>query len=162
MGAKHVELNLTVNGESVRRECDARTTLLDLLRDHLELTGTKKGCNHGQCGACTVLVDGKRVLSCLTLAGLSNGVEVTTIEGLGTETALHPVQDAFIRHDSFQCGYCTSGQIMSAIGMLAEPWASDDDEVREAMSGNICRCAAYPNIISAIQEVRKDMETEHA
>jgi xanthine dehydrogenase YagT iron-sulfur-binding subunit len=128
------------------------TTLLDALRDHLDLTGTKKGCDHGQCGACTVLVDGRRVNSCLTLAVMKDGAEITTIEGLAKDGTLHPLQQAFIDHDAFQCGYCTPGQICSAAGMIAEGKAKTADEIRELMSGNICRCAAYPNIVAAIQQ----------
>ena len=134
---------------------DTRTTLLDALREHLQLTGTKKGCDHGQCGACTVLVNGRRVNACLTLAVMHEGDEVTTIEGLGQPGRLHPMQQAFLDHDGYQCGYCTSGQIVSAVGMLKEPWGASDADVREAMSGNICRCGAYPNILAAIQQVRK-------
>jgi xanthine dehydrogenase YagT iron-sulfur-binding subunit len=143
----------TVNTRPVRLSLDPRTTLLDALREHLRLTGTKKGCDHGQCGACTVHVDGRRVLSCLTLAATIAGKQVTTIEGL-TGAQLHPVQQAFIDHDGFQCGYCTSGQIMSAVALLGEPCGSTDDDVRECMSGNICRCGAYPGIVGAIQSVR--------
>jgi xanthine dehydrogenase YagT iron-sulfur-binding subunit len=147
-----IPINLVVNG--VRRTLDLVpwTTLLDALRDHLELTGTKKGCDHGQCGACTVLVDGRRVNSCLTLAVMKDGAEITTIEGLARDGALHPLQQAFIDHDAFQCGYCTSGQICSAAGLLAEGRAGDADEIRELMSGNLCRCGAYPNIVAAIQQ----------
>ena len=123
-----------------------------MLRDHLDLTGTKKGCDHGQCGACTVLVDGRRINSCLTLAVMQDGAEVTTIEGLATDGALHPLQQAFIDHDAFQCGYCTPGQICSAVGLIAEGKAKTADEIRELMSGNICRCGAYPNIVAAIQQ----------
>jgi xanthine dehydrogenase YagT iron-sulfur-binding subunit len=130
----------------------AWTTLLDALRDHLDLTGTKKGCDHGQCGACTVLVDGRRINSCLTLAVMHDGAEVTTIEGLSANGTLHPVQQAFIDHDAFQCGYCTPGQICSAVGLIAEGRASTADDIRELMSGNICRCGAYPNIVLAIQK----------
>ena len=147
-----VEFALRVNGGVQRLRLDSRVTLLDALRDHLELTGTKKGCDQGACGACTVLVDGKRVLSCLTLAAQCDGREVTTIEGLSGEGGLHPVQEAFIRHDGFQCGYCTPGQIMSAVALLAEGRAGSDEEIREFMSGNICRCGAYPNIVAAIRE----------
>jgi len=137
------------------KNIDPRTTLLDLLRNQLDLTGSKKGCDHGQCGACTVLVDGKRVNSCLALAVMQQGKEVTTIEGLAHGEELHPMQEAFIEHDGFQCGYCTSGQIMSAVALLKEPCGKTDADVRECMSGNLCRCGAYPNIIAAIQEVRQ-------
>lgn len=150
-----VSVELKVNGKSQRvGELDPRTTLLDLLRNHLNLTGSKKGCDHGQCGACTVLVDGKRINSCLALAVMQNGKSVTTIEGLASGDELHPLQEAFIEHDGFQCGYCTSGQIMSAVALLHEPCGKSDAEVRECMSGNLCRCGAYPNIIAAIQQVR--------
>jgi xanthine dehydrogenase YagT iron-sulfur-binding subunit len=143
---------LIVNGTRKQLKIAPWTTLLDALRDHLDLTGTKKGCDHGQCGACTVLVDGRRVNSCLTLAVMKDGAEITTIEGLATDGALHPLQQAFIDHDAFQCGYCTPGQICSAAGMIAEGKAKTIDEIRELMSGNICRCAAYPNIVAAIQQ----------
>ncbi|RZN02652.1 (2Fe-2S)-binding protein [Bradyrhizobium genosp. SA-3] len=145
-------IDLVVNG--VRHTLDLLpwTTLLDALRDHLALTGTKKGCDHGQCGACTVLVDGRRVNSCLTLAIMKDGAEITTIEGLAKNGALHPLQQAFIDHDAFQCGYCTPGQICSAAGLLAEGHARDADEIRELMSGNLCRCGAYPNIVAAIEQ----------
>ena len=150
-----VNLELKVNGANHRvNDLDPRTTLLDLLRNHLHLTGSKKGCDHGQCGACTVIVDGKRINSCLALAVMQNGKSVTTIEGLANGDELHPMQEAFIEHDGFQCGYCTSGQIMSAVALLDEPCGKSDAEVRECMSGNLCRCGAYPNIIAAIQEVR--------
>jgi xanthine dehydrogenase YagT iron-sulfur-binding subunit len=147
-----IRVVLTVNG--INRELRVRpwTTLLDALRDHLDLTGTKKGCDHGQCGACTVLVDGRRINSCLTLAVMKDGAHITTIEGLATNGVLHPLQQAFIDHDAFQCGYCTSGQICSAVGLLAEGKAKTADEIRELMSGNICRCGAYPNIIAAIEQ----------
>jgi xanthine dehydrogenase YagT iron-sulfur-binding subunit len=148
-----VEIRLHVNGHARRLRLDSRVTLLDALRDRLALTGTKKGCDQGACGACTVLVDGRRVLSCLTLAAQSEGREVTTIEGLAQDGALHPVQEAFIRHDGFQCGYCTPGQVMSAVALLAEGRAGSDEEVRELMSGNLCRCGAYPNIVAAIRAV---------
>jgi xanthine dehydrogenase YagT iron-sulfur-binding subunit len=147
-----ISISLTVNGTSKQLNLAPWTTLLDALRDHLDLTGTKKGCDHGQCGACTVLVDGRRVNSCLTLAVMKDGAEITTIEGLATDGALHPLQQAFIDHDAFQCGYCTPGQICSAAGMIAEGKAKTTDEIRELMSGNICRCAAYPNIVAAIQQ----------
>jgi xanthine dehydrogenase YagT iron-sulfur-binding subunit len=145
--------HLHVNGEPVTVRHPAELTLLDLLRDELRLTGTKKGCDQGACGACTVLADGRRVLSCLTLAAQCEGRAVTTVEGLAKDGQLHPVQDAFIRHDAFQCGYCTSGQIMSAVALLAERRATSDQEIREFMSGNLCRCGAYPNIVAAIREV---------
>jgi xanthine dehydrogenase YagT iron-sulfur-binding subunit len=148
-----VDVTLRVNGSAERLQLDSRVTLLDALRDHLELTGTKKGCDQGACGACTVLLDGKRVLSCLTLAAQCEGREVTTIEGLARNAQLHPVQEAFVRHDGFQCGYCTPGQIMSAVALLEEGRAESDEEIREFMSGNICRCGAYPNIVAAIREV---------
>src|SRR5262249_13708409 len=142
-----------VNGTIRRLDVAPWTTLLDALRQHLDLTGTKKGCDHGQCGACTVLLAAKRVLSCLTLAVMKDGSEVTTIEGLADGDALHPLQEAFIEHDAFQCGYCTPGQICSAVGLIAEGRAQTADEIRELMSGNICRCGAYPNIVAAITEV---------
>jgi xanthine dehydrogenase YagT iron-sulfur-binding subunit len=144
---------MRINGRSERLQADARVTLLDALRDRLGLTGTKKGCDQGTCGACTVLVDGKRVLSCLKLAAQCDGSEVVTIEGLTRNRVRHPVQDAFIRHDAFQCGYCTPGQIMSAVGLLGEGRAGTDEDIREFMSGNICRCGAYSNIVAAIREV---------
>jgi xanthine dehydrogenase YagT iron-sulfur-binding subunit len=144
---------LQVNGSARRLRLDSRVTLLDALREHLGLVGTKKGCDQGACGACTVLVDGKRVLSCLTLAAQCEGREVTTIEGLARDGEPHPLQEAFIRHDGFQCGYCTPGQIMSAVALLDEGRAGSDEEIREFMSGNLCRCGAYPNIVAAIREV---------
>jgi xanthine dehydrogenase YagT iron-sulfur-binding subunit len=147
-----VSVSLTVNGTRHALMLDPRTTLLDLLREHLDLTGTKKGCDQGQCGACTVLIDGRRVNSCLTLAVMYDGAQVTTIEGLATDGALHPLQQAFIDHDAFQCGYCTPGQICSAAGLIAEGRAKTVDDIRELMSGNICRCGAYPNIVAAIQQ----------
>ena len=147
-----IPLSLTVNGVERKLELAPWTTLLDALRDHLDLTGTKKGCDHGQCGACTVLVDGRRINSCLTLAVMKDGVKITTIEGLAKDGALHPLQQAFIDHDAFQCGYCTSGQICSAAGLIAEGKAKTPEEIRELMSGNICRCGAYPNIVAAILE----------
>ena len=146
-------LSMTVNGIQRQISVAPWTTLLDALRDHLGLTGTKKGCDHGQCGACTVLVDGRRINSCLSLAVMKDGARVTTIEGLAADGALHPLQKAFIDHDAFQCGYCTPGQICSAIGLIAEGKARSADEIRELMSGNICRCGAYPNIVAAIQQV---------
>jgi len=155
-GRPGLAVALRVNGRSERLDLDSRVTLLDALRDHLGLTGTKKGCDQGACGACTVLVDGKRVLSCLTLAAQCDGREVTTIEGLsGEDGELHPMQAAFVRHDAFQCGYCTPGQIMSAVSLLVEGRAGSDEEIGEFMSGNLCRCGAYPNIRAAIGEVAR-------
>jgi len=146
-------VKLRVNGRDHRVALDTRTSLLDALREHLTLTGTKKGCDHGQCGACTVMLDGKRVLSCLTLAVVAEGREVTTIEGLaGADGTLHPMQQAFIDNDAFQCGYCTPGQIVSAVACVKEGHANSDGEIREYMSGNLCRCAAYPNIVDAIKQ----------
>src|SRR5215472_3081111 len=145
-------LTLTVNGRRHELLLDTRTSLLDALREHLHLTGAKKGCDHGQCGACTVLVNGRRINACLTLAVMLEGDEITTIEGLGSAEALNPLQAAFISHDGFQCGYCTPGQICSAVAMVQEGHANSDDEIREWMSGNICRCGAYPNILAAIKE----------
>jgi xanthine dehydrogenase YagT iron-sulfur-binding subunit len=150
-----MRVRLNVNGRDHDLDIDPRTTLLDCVRDHLQLTGTKKGCDHGQCGACTVHVDGRRVNSCLSLAVTHEGEAIRTIEGIGQPGALHPMQAAFVEHDGFQCGYCTSGQIMSAVALLDEPYGHSDDEVKEAMSGNICRCGAYSNIVSAIQQVRR-------
>ena len=163
-----VDVTLSINGGRHRLAVDTRTTLLDLLHEHLQLTGTKKGCDHGQCGACTVLLDGRRVNSCLTLAVMHDGQAITTIEGLAEGETLHPLQAAFVSHDGFQCGYCTSGQICSAVGMLSESQTGmpsyvtenlaqnhpvlTDGEIRERMSGNICRCAAYPNIVAAIKQ----------
>jgi xanthine dehydrogenase YagT iron-sulfur-binding subunit len=150
---------LTVNGQKHRLALDARTTLLDALREHIGLTGSKKGCDHGQCGACTVHSDGERVLSCLTLAAQAEGSQITTVEGLAEGDALHPMQQAFIDHDAFQCGYCTPGQIMSAVACVREGHASDQNSIREYMSGNLCRCAAYPNIVAAIVQAKSAMET---
>jgi len=147
-------VTLMVNGTRQTLEIDSRVTLLDALREHLQLTGTKKGCDHGQCGACTVHVDGRRVLSCLTLAAAVQGRSVTTIEGLARGEQLHPMQQAFIDHDGFQCGYCTPGQIMSAVALLDEPCGPGEDDVRECMSGNICRCGAYRGIVAAVQSQR--------
>ena len=170
-------IDLTINGTMHRLAIDARVTLLDALREHLHLTGTKKGCDHGQCGACTVLVDGRRINSCLTLAVMHKGHAITTIEGIGTPEALHPLQAAFVATDGFQCGYCTPGQICSAIGMLgevAENWPShvsedlegpvtlDAAQIRERMSGNLCRCAAYPRIVEAIAQVADQQAAEAA
>ena len=168
-GPSVVSVRLRVNGTDQAVDLDTRTTLLDAVREHLHLTGTKKGCDHGQCGACTVLINGRRINSCLTLAVMHEGDEILTIEGLGSPGALHPLQAAFVEHDGFQCGYCTPGQICSAVGMLAEVkagWPSHatadvaspeialtDAEIRERMSGNLCRCAAYPNIVAAIRDV---------
>jgi len=166
-GSPMIPVELTVNGREVHLQLDPRTSLLDALREHLHLTGTKKGCDHGQCGACTVMVEGRRINSCLTLAVMHDGEAVTTIEGLGTVDALHPMQKAFIVHDGYQCGYCTPGQICSAVAVLEEIRAGipshvtqdldkvslSDGELRERMSGNICRCAAYPNIIAAMNDV---------
>jgi len=150
-----VAITLNVNGKAHAIEVDARTTLLDGLRETILLTGTKKGCDHGQCGACTVHVNGRRINSCLTLAVMHEGDEITTIEGLGGPENLHPMQAAFVEHDGYQCGYCTSGQIMSAVALLKEPCGPKDVDVKELMSGNICRCGAYPNIVAAIQQVRQ-------
>jgi xanthine dehydrogenase YagT iron-sulfur-binding subunit len=149
-----VSVRFRLNGKDVNLNVDPRTTLLDCLRESLQLTGTKKGCDHGQCGACTVHVNGRRVNSCLTLAASLDGDEITTIEGLGTPEQLHPMQAAFLECDGYQCGYCTSGQIMSAVALLKEPVGPSDAEVKEMMSGNICRCGAYLNIIKAIQQAR--------
>jgi xanthine dehydrogenase YagT iron-sulfur-binding subunit len=149
-----VDVTLMVNGRANRVSLDPRVTLLDALREHLHLTGSKKGCDHGQCGACTVHVDGHRVLSCLTLAATVDGKSISTIEGLAEGAQLHPMQQAFIDHDAFQCGYCTPGQIMSAVALLGEPCGAGDDDVRECMSGNICRCGAYLGIVAAVQAVR--------
>ena len=167
-GAINASVSLTVNGQAHRGDVDIRTTLLDLLRENLQLSGTKKGCDHGQCGACTILLDGKRVNACLTLAVMHQGADITTVEGLGTPQAMHPLQAAFVKHDGFQCGYCTPGQICSAVGALdeiergvpshvsaditARPLLSAD-EIRERMSGNLCRCGAYSNIVDAVTEV---------
>jgi xanthine dehydrogenase YagT iron-sulfur-binding subunit len=150
-----IPVTLTVNGKKHDLRIDPRTTLLDCLREHLHLTGSKKGCDHGQCGACTVHINGRRQLSCLSFAALHEGDEITTIEGIGQPEKLHPMQAAFVKCDAYQCGYCTSGQIMSAVALLKEPCGPDDAEVKEFMSGNICRCGAYPNIVAAIQRVRQ-------
>ena len=152
-------ITLKVNGQEHPLELAPWTTLLDALRDHLDLTGTKKGCDHGQCGACTVLVAGRRVNACLMLAVMQDRAEITTIEGLAQDGALHPLQQAFIDHDAFQCGYCTPGQICSAAGLIAEGKAQTVDEIRELMSGNICRCGAYPNIVGAIQQAMSGPKT---
>ena len=150
-----VPIALRINGKDHQLKIDPRTTLLDCIRETVALTGTKKGCDHGQCGACTVHVNGKRVLSCLNLALMHDGEEITTVEGLGTPDAMHPMQASFLACDAYQCGYCTSGQIMSAVALLKEPCGSDDAAVKELMSGNICRCGAYANIVEAIQQVRR-------
>ena len=147
-------VSLTINGKQQMLNLDSRVTLLDALREKLALPGTKKGCDHGQCGACTVLVDGRRINSCLTLVGMCDGAEVTTIEGLAKGDELHPMQAAFLKHDGFQCGYCTPGQICSAVGLVKEGHAHTDAEIKELMSGNICRCGAYQNIVAAIKEVQ--------
>ena len=174
-GVGGVSVSMTVNGAVKKLELDPRVTLLDALREKLALTGSKKGCDHGQCGACTVMVDGKRVLSCLTLAAQADGKKVTTVEGLANDDGLHPMQEAFIEHDGFQCGYCTPGQLCSAVALLDEikrgeasyatedlsalPSEISDDEIRERMSGNICRCAAYPQILAAIRDVHSNRKT---
>jgi xanthine dehydrogenase YagT iron-sulfur-binding subunit len=151
-------ISLVLNGTPVKLEVAPWTTLLDALREYVGLTGTKKGCDHGQCGACTVLVDGRRINSCLTLAIMKDGATVTTIEGLSDSGVLHPIQQAFIDHDAFQCGYCTPGQICSAVGLMKEGRARTADDIRELMSGNICRCGAYLNIVAAIEQVMKAAE----
>ncbi|MGA8323963.1 MAG: (2Fe-2S)-binding protein [Xanthobacteraceae bacterium] len=150
-----VSITLRVNGTEHKLAIDPRTTLLDCLREVLHFTGTKKGCDHGQCGACTVHIGGRRMNSCLALAAAHDGDDIVTIEGLGEPGRLHPMQAAFLEYDAYQCGYCTSGQIMSAVALLSEPVGPSDDDVREFMSGNICRCGAYPNIVKAIQQVRQ-------
>ena len=151
-----VPLTLRVNGKSRVLRIDPRTTLLDCLRENLNLPGTKKGCDHGQCGACTVHVNGQRVNSCLSFAVMHSADEITTIEGIGQPEHLHPMQAAFVEHDGYQCGYCTSGQIMSAVALLGEPVGPSDEDVKQAMYGNICRCGAYPNIVAAVQAVRRN------
>jgi xanthine dehydrogenase YagT iron-sulfur-binding subunit len=151
-----VPVTLRVNGKSRVLRLDPRTTLLDCLRENLNLPGTKKGCDHGQCGACTVHVNGQRVNSCLSFAVMHSADEITTIEGIGQPDHLHPMQAAFVEHDGYQCGYCTSGQIMSAVALLGEPVGPSDDDVKQAMYGNICRCGAYPNIVAAVQAVRRN------
>lgn len=153
-----MNVTMQINGQSYQFDIDVRTSLLDLLRDHAGLTGTKKGCDHGQCGACTVLTDGRRTLSCMSFAVMNDTAEITTIEGLASdEGELHPMQQAFIDHDAFQCGYCTPGQILSAVGCVNENHAGSDAEIREYMSGNLCRCAAYPNIVAAVKQGRDAM-----
>ena len=151
-----IPITLNVNGETHRLQIDPRATLLDTLRETLHFTGTKKGCDHGQCGACTVHIDGRRANSCLLFAAMQQHAAITTIEGLGTPEHLHPLQASFVQHDGYQCGYCTSGQIMSAAALLHEPCGASDSDVQEAMSGNICRCGAYPNIVTAVQAVRRN------
>jgi xanthine dehydrogenase YagT iron-sulfur-binding subunit len=155
-----IPVTLRVNGKKYDLRIDPRTTLLDCLREHLHLTGSKKGCDHGQCGACTVHINGRRVNSCLCFAAMYQSDEITTIEGVGQPENLHPMQKAFVSHDAYQCGYCTSGQIMSAVAMLKEPCGPEDAEVKEFMSGNICRCGAYQNIVAAIQSLRQGTAKE--
>jgi xanthine dehydrogenase YagT iron-sulfur-binding subunit len=157
-----IPVTLRVNGKKYDLRIDPRTTLLDCLRENLHLTGSKKGCDHGQCGACTVHINGRRVNSCLCFAAMHQGEEITTIEGVGQPENLHPVQAAFVASDAYQCGYCTSGQIMSAVALLKEPCGPEDSDVKEFMSGNICRCGAYPNIVAAIQSVRQNAKQPKA
>lgn len=156
LGPDAIPFVLRVNGQDYPLVIEPRVTLLDALREHLALTGSKKGCAHGECGACTVLVDGRRINACMTFAVMHADQAITTIEGLAQGDALHPLQEAFIHHDGFQCGYCTPGQIMSAVGLLAEGHTGTDAEIREWMSGNLCRCSAYPNIVAAIAEVARE------
>ena len=155
--AAPINLTLNVNGADKALAVDVRTTVLDALREHIGLTGTKKGCDHGQCGACTILIGGRRIVSCLTLAVAAQDQEIVTIEGLAKDGKLHPMQQAFIDQDAFQCGYCTPGQIMSAVACVKEGHASNDDDIREYMSGNLCRCAAYPNIVAAVKQAAPAM-----
>jgi xanthine dehydrogenase YagT iron-sulfur-binding subunit len=155
-----IPITLSVNGKKHDLRIDPRTSLLDCLREHLHLTGSKKGCDHGQCGACTVHINGRRQLSCLSFAALHEGDEITTIEGIGQPEKMHPMQASFVKCDAYQCGYCTSGQIMSAVALLKEPCGPEDAEVKEFMSGNICRCGAYPNIVAAIQRVRQGTKSQ--
>ena len=155
-------ITLRVNGTDHKLNIEPRVSLLDCLRENLDLTGTKKGCDHGQCGACTVHVNGRRVNSCLSFASMHEGDEITTIEGIGKPGDLHAMQAAFVEHDGYQCGYCTSGQIMSAVAMVKEPWGNTDRDIKEAMAGNICRCGAYPNIVAAIRQVRGQTPAEQA
>ncbi|WGR93103.1 (2Fe-2S)-binding protein [Bradyrhizobium sp. ISRA443] len=152
---ERIAITLVVNGVERRLKVAPWTSLLDALRDHLDLTGSKKGCDHGQCGACTVLIEGRRINSCLALAVMKDGAKITTVEGLARDGTLHPLQQAFIDHDAFQCGYCTPGQLCSAAGLIAEGRAQTDDDIRELMSGNICRCGAYPNIVAAIRQAMR-------
>jgi xanthine dehydrogenase YagT iron-sulfur-binding subunit len=154
-------ISLKVNGRTIQVQVAAWTSLLDFLREHLQLMGSKKGCDHGQCGACTVLINGKRMNSCLQLAVMQEGASITTVEGLAQDGQMHPLQTAFIEHDAFQCGYCTPGQLCSAAGLLAEGHAAADEEIREAMSGNLCRCGAYRNIVAAILQVQREPETQN-
>jgi xanthine dehydrogenase YagT iron-sulfur-binding subunit len=154
-GSSTLDVTLTVNGTVHRRTMEARVTLLDALREQLGLTGTKKGCDRGECGACTVIADGRRIKSCLTLAAMRNGSEITTVEGLADGDELHPVQAAFVEHDAFQCGFCTSGQIMSAVAVIEEGHTGSDEEIRDWMSGNLCRCGAYPGIVAAVREASR-------
>ncbi|MFC0107497.1 (2Fe-2S)-binding protein [Kibdelosporangium aridum] len=151
-----VQVSLKINGVTHTQAVEPRVTLLNLLREQLGLTGAKKGCDRGECGACTVLIDGERTKSCLTLAAMRDGAEITTVEGLARGDRLHPVQDAFIRHDAFQCGFCTSGQIMSAVACINEGHTKSDDEIKDWMSGNLCRCGCYPNIVAAVRDAAKD------
>ena len=160
VGNDSVHVKLKINGKDYALDIDPRTTLLDCLREHLHLTGSKKGCDHGQCGACTVHINGRRVNSCLCFAAMHEDEEITTIEGIGRPESLHPVQAAFVACDAYQCGYCTPGQIMSAVALLKEPCGPEDSDVKEFMSGNICRCGAYPNIVAAIQSVRQDTQPQ--
>jgi xanthine dehydrogenase YagT iron-sulfur-binding subunit len=155
-----IPVTLSVNGKKHDLRIDPRTSLLDCLREHLHLTGSKKGCDHGQCGACTVHINGRRELSCLSFAAMHEGDEITTIEGIGQPEKMHPMQAAFVEYDAYQCGYCTCGQIMSAVALLQEPCGPGDAEVKEFMSGNICRCGAYPNIVAAIQSVRQGAKSK--
>ncbi|ACU59649.1 (2Fe-2S)-binding protein [Chitinophaga pinensis] len=150
-------IHLTINKIPYELKIQPWVTLLDAIREYVQLTGTKKGCDHGQCGACTVLVNGKRINSCLTLAVMKNGADITTIEGIAEDGILHPLQQAFIDHDAFQCGYCTPGQICSAIGMMNEGKAKTREDIQELMSGNLCRCGAYPNIVAAVQQVNQKL-----
>ena len=162
MNTPAASVTLKINGTEHKLTIDPRTTLLDALREHLQLTGSKKGCDHGQCGACTVLVNGRRINSCLSLAIVHEGDEITTIEGLATGDELHPVQAAFLEHDGFQCGYCTPGQICSAVACITEGHAKSDAEIREWMSGNLCRCGAYPNIVAAVKEAQGKMPAKNS
>ena len=157
-----IEVSLSINGVEHTLQIEPRVTLLDALREYVGMTGTKKGCDHGQCGACTVLVDGRRMNSCLLLAIMNTGKAITTVEGLAHNGELHPLQAAFVAHDGLQCGYCTPGQLVSAIGFLSEPWGMADTDVKEGMSGNICRCGAYTHIVTAIQTIRKGEDNDQS